>query len=467
MKFCRLSLLVFLLFTSAANLWGQSNPIPTINGPVSPQAVIPGSASFILTVRGANFVPGAVVNWNGSGRSTTFISGSQLRAQILASDVALAGSSLITVTNPLPGGGLSSSSFGLLEIHQPIASIMLAQPKGYAGHSGVLYTADLNGDNKQDMVQLGGGVGGITVLLGAGDGTFTKSASLPAQNNAVGLSFGDFNGDGKTDFALAMNYNGVIFVALGDGTGKFHFLPNFGSFTRPVQTVAGDFNRDGKLDLAVADSDGVSILLGNGDGTFQAQQSVSTLVFADKLIAADFSGDGVLDLAFVSDGTGFSDSISVLLGNGDGTFRAAIETQTNGRVEGLVSDFDGDGKLDFVIQGPGVPAPIGILLGNGDGTFQQPPQYYSTGFSGQAPYVALGDFNSDGTSDVFSYTLFGYLAGFLAGDGDGTFQRVSRFTVPGPTEKGNAIVGDFNSDGLLDFAVGAHVGAQVYLQAPQ
>jgi len=466
MRLCCLSFLVLLFLTSASNLFGQSNPIPTVDGPVSPQAVIPGSAAFTLTVRGANFVPGAVVNWNGSVRSTTFVSAGQLQAQIQSSDVAAQGSALITVTNPPPGGGLSSSSFGMLEIHQPIASIMLTQPKGYAGHSGVLYTADLNGDSKQDIVQLGGGVGGVTVLLGTGDGSFTKSASLPAQNNAVGLSFGDFNDDGKIDFALAMNYKGLIFVALGDGAGKFHFLPGFGSFTRPVQTVAGDFNRDGKLDLAVADSNGVSILLGNGDGTFQPQQSASSLVFANKLIAADFNGDGILDLAFVSNGTGYSDSISVLLGNGDGTFQPAIETQTGGLVEPLVSDFNGDGKLDFVILGPTIPIPLGVLLGNGDGTFQ-PPEFYSTGFSGGAPFLALGDFNSDGNSDVFNYTDFGNLAGFLAGNGDGTFQRVSRFTMPGPMDKGNAIVGDFNSDGLLDFAVGAHVGAQVYLQAPQ
>jgi len=460
MKFCRPSFLVFLLFTSAANLWGQSNPIPTIDGPVSPQAVTPGSAAFTLTVRGANFVPGAVVNWNSAARSTTFVSAGEVQAQILTSDVAAQGSALITVTNPSPGGGLSSSSFGMVLVHQPIASIMLTQPKGYAGHAGVLYTADLNGDNKQDMVQLGFGV---TVLLGVGDGTFTKSASLPAPNNPVGLTFGDFNGDGKIDFAIAMNYNGFLFVALGDGTGRFHFLPKFGTFTRPVQTVAGDFNRDGKLDLAVADSNGVSILLGNGDGTFQPQQSASSLVFADKLISADFSGDGVLDLAFVSNA---SDTISVLLGNGDGTFQPAIGTATGGVVKGLVSDFNGDGKLDFVTQGPGTPAPLGILLGNGDGTFQ-PPQYYSTGFNGQAPFLALGDFNSDGNSDVFSYGEFGNLAGFLAGNGDGTFQRVARFTMPGPMDKGYAIVGDFNSDGLLDFATTAHVGAQVFLQAPQ
>src|SRR5439155_3244411 len=101
-RFCCLSFLVLLFLTSASNLFGQSNPIPPVDGPVSPQAVIPGSAAFTLTVRGANFVPGAVVNWNASARSTTFVSAGQLQAQMLASDVAARGSALITVTTPLP-----------------------------------------------------------------------------------------------------------------------------------------------------------------------------------------------------------------------------------------------------------------------------------------------------------------------------------------------------------------------------
>src|SRR5207253_8947023 len=152
-----------------------------------------------------------------------------------------------------PGGGISSSSFGTMEIHQPVATMMLTQPQGYAGTGGVLFTADLNGDNKQDLIQVGSG---LTVLIGKGDGTFTKSASLRLFNQPEGLSFGDFNGDGKMDLALAMYDRGLAFVALGDGTGKFDLLPGFGSFSMPVQTASGDFNRDGKLDLAVADNDG-------------------------------------------------------------------------------------------------------------------------------------------------------------------------------------------------------------------
>ena len=108
------------------------NPVPTVTRPAEPQAVIPGRAELItLTVYGANFVPGAVVNWNRGPRSTTFISARELQAQILASDVASPTAGYITVTNPAPGGGPSSSSYAILEVHEPTATIVPGQPHYY------------------------------------------------------------------------------------------------------------------------------------------------------------------------------------------------------------------------------------------------------------------------------------------------------------------------------------------------
>jgi hypothetical protein len=322
-----------------------------------------------------------------------------------------------------------------------------------------LFTADLDGDSKQDLVVLGDG---ISVLIANGTGTFTKFASVRL-NSPGGLSFGDFNGDGKKDFAFAIDVRGLAFVYLGDGTGKFDSQPGFGRFSPPIQTAAGDFNRDGKLDLAIAASDGVYVLLGNGDGTFQAQQIASSVSFPTSLTLGDFNGDGILDLAYVD---GRTSLLSVALGRGDGTFQPAIESQQAccAEVLGMV-DFNGDGNLDFVMLGSGAPVPISVLLGNGDGTFQ-PPQFYSTGLMQVNPFITVGDFNSDGNTDVFAYGEQAFLGGFLAGNGDGTFQRVSRFTVPGSLFKFVPVVGDFNSDGLLDFAVGLKDGSEVFLQAP-
>src|SRR6266852_647237 len=99
------SVIVFL----ATSLLGQSNPVPFVNQPLVPTTVVPGSAAFTLTVNGTGFVSGSVVNWNGSPRTTTFVSGSQLTAAISAADVAMVGTPSITVTSPTPGGGKSNA----------------------------------------------------------------------------------------------------------------------------------------------------------------------------------------------------------------------------------------------------------------------------------------------------------------------------------------------------------------------
>ena len=101
-------LIVLSLFPALA---AAQNPVPQLVGSVKPTAVAPGSGAFTLTVYGANFVSGAVVNWNYQPRSTTFVSAHEVQAQILASDVASPTAGTITVTNPAPGGGNSSASW--------------------------------------------------------------------------------------------------------------------------------------------------------------------------------------------------------------------------------------------------------------------------------------------------------------------------------------------------------------------
>lgn len=455
----------FALLTFLASGVAQNNPIPTVNAPVYPQSVIPGSGALTLTVRGANFVPGAVVNWNGSPRSTTLVSAGELQAQIDSADISSAGSALITVSNPPPGGGLSSSSYGMVEIHAPVATLTVGEGHTYGGakYRPQLSTADLNGDGRLDLVELDYGV---TVRLGNGDGTFTKSTSIPIPEQPLGLSFGDFNNDGHLDFVVVIYDKGTAVVSLGDGTGKFHQLPAFGPFNYPLETAVGDFNRDGNLDVIVVTYSafsgvGPEILLGNGDGTFQPQQTISSIYYADNLTPADFNGDGILDLALLDQG---KNQIAVLVGNGDGTFQPPIETQTvYGQM--LAGDFNSDGALDFAFFDSGGPIPVGIALGNGDGSFQS-PQFYSTSLNGATPVLILGDFNSDGSTDVLTYGESSFIAAFLAGNGDGTLRGASRLTLPGDRLKISEATGDFNGDGLLDFAVGANGGAEVFLQGP-
>src|SRR5580704_16519393 len=186
------------------------NPVPQIVGPVKPQAVSPGGQDFTLTVYGANFVSGAVVNWNGQPRATKFVSRRELQAQILAVDIAQNTAGTISVTNPGPGGGNSSASFAQLEVHVPTATINPGPPQPVSRVLGIGYgpvvIADFNGDGKPDLAYIAFDAKNpynppreFVVMLGDGTGSFQKGSTYWDKPD-IGyryLAAGDFNGDGS------------------------------------------------------------------------------------------------------------------------------------------------------------------------------------------------------------------------------------------------------------------------------
>lgn len=349
-----------------------ANPIPYVSSPVSPTAVAPGGAAFTLNVYGARFIPGSVVNWNGSARATTFVSGHQLQAQILSADIVAATSGVITVTNPGPGGGISSSSYATVEVSTPSTSIRTNPAKFYGLTKQEVFTtvlADFTHDNKLDVLE-GGGGGQILYSSGNGDGTFGKAVVF-ASPQAPGIGFGDFNNDGNVDFFSLLSN---VTVVLGNGTGGFTSThQSFGTFypTTARPSVVADFNGDGNLDLALPDAaaNAVLVLLGSGDGTFQNQLSYGSLQLPFALVAADFNGDGILDLvaeALTNRPNSFN--VAILLGNADGTFQAPVTVATlTGTSKSFgtnlfVTDFNRDGKFDVAA---GVTGQVAVLLGNG------------------------------------------------------------------------------------------------------
>jgi hypothetical protein len=218
----------------------------------------------------------------------------------------------------------------------------------------------------------------------------------------------------------------------------------------PSGIATADLNADHKLDLVIANgfSNSVSALLGNGDGTFQPSVSypVGTSPIAVKI--RDFNGDGKPDIFVVNSNS----SVSILLGNGDGTFQAQVVTNivTDQLNEVTVGDFNGDGKLDLAmpvsVTPPGNSA-LTVMLGRGDGTFQAP----ISANPGPAPTPAsmkVADFNGDGkldlvTSDSVAVSVF-------LGNGDGTFQAPLSSAVS--MEASGFVLADFNGDGKLDLA---------------
>jgi FG-GAP-like repeat len=226
------------------------------------------------------------------------------------------------------------------------------------------------------------------------------------------------------------------------GEVAFNPVQTYPVGSEPRFLAAGDFNRDGKLDLVVLNTVGntISILLGNGDGTFRPANTIAGDTNAVAIAAADLNGDQRVDLVITGDS-----GVSVLLANGDGTFQApehfdgGASLAYNGLV---VTDFNSDGKSDLaVINANGVS----ILLGNGDGTFQA---RIDSAIESTPNTIVAGDFNGDGRADL---AVAGWATGLmiLLGNGDGTFQSpLSQNEFP--FVRG---VADFNKDGKLDLLV--------------
>lgn len=266
------------------------------------------------------------------------------------------------------------------------------------------------------------------------------------------VTLADFNNDGSLDLIRPAQ------VDLNDGRGSFELGDGFnpGFALDPWAVVAADFDQDGNLDMATANSgllpstqETISIAIGNGDGTFR---SVTNYVFDAgtpfSLVSSDFNNDGALDLV-----TTTRTSIFMLLGKGDGTFHSVVNyLQTVPLAYVATSDFDHDGNRDLAIVNS-TDSSVFVFRGNGDGSFQ-PPRAFATG---SAPTdVEIGDVNGDSHSDIVTNSTNGTV---LLGRGDGTFQRM----VTSYALRGDFTLRDLNGDGHLDIASVSLSGIEVRL----
>jgi phospholipase C len=447
----------------ALDATGQANPVPLMNMPVVPTSAAPGSSNVNLTVNGTGFSSGAVVNWNGKALTTVDKSSSTLTATIPSTDLTTATSGWLTVSNPTPGGGVSNLVF--FPVSKSSTSVSFTSSNvatGLTAPHGVA-VGDFNGDGKLDLAIVNTGQNTLTILTGAGNGTFTTASAPATGKSPMGVAVGDFNGDGKQDLAVANNGDNTVTILLGNGNGTFTQAKNspITMDAGPMTIAVGDYNGDGRADLIVvnnAESD-TAMLLGNGDGTFfQTPTGPQPGLGAIAIGQGDFNGKGNADVAIANEQ---ANSVSILTGFGDSSFTEANPLTTgNSPSSVVIADFNGDGKLDVAITNQ-ADSTITIFTGNGDATFNTGGTY-ATGTGPTA--LVTGDFNSDGKLDLATANATADSVSILLGNGDGTFQAHSDTSVGlGPN---TLVVGDFNGDGLLDLAMtnGTAGTASVLLQ---
>jgi FG-GAP-like repeat len=331
----------------------------------------------------------------------------------------------------------------------------------------IVVASDFNNDKNLDLAVSNNGTGDVSELLGNGDGTF-RAPRLFHVKGAASLSVADFDGDGNQDLAVTnltatLGAGSDIAILFGDGKGNFKPPVTAPSGRTALGIFAGDFNHDGKTDYITADSDSnsVSVVLGNGDGTFfDIGAGVNSKAqFSLQMVTADFNHDGLPDLALVNTGSNpFGSTVSVMLGKQGGGFMPgklfAVDQQPTGLA---VTDFNHDGHLDLVVANFGnfpTNGDVSLLLGNGDGTFQSPRNFTAGDFPAS---IAVADFNRDGNPDAvvanFGTTVGTPSISVMFGDGNNKFGKSKNIvSFPNNTQLSHVTTGDFNGDGKADIA---------------
>jgi hypothetical protein len=287
---------------------------------------------------------------------------------------------------------------------------------------------------------------------------------LPAVNYPDGINspagfvaVGDLRGNGIPDIVTTEGFGDYrLSVFLGNGDGTFQPPAIYLAGDGVVGVRIADLRGNGIPDIITA-NDGagfgdsgtntVSVLLGNGDGTFQHKRDYYAGPGGPlDLVVADLRGNGILDIATVNE---FAGTVNVLLGNGDGTFQPPVSYPVGIRPQHIAAGrFGGDSAVPDLAVTDHDSGMVSVLVNHGDGTFRQHVDYPV----GSEPFgITLGDFANNGNLDIAVANYQSNSVSILMGNGDHTFQPARNIAVPGGPN--SLVAADFNNDGNLDLAV--------------
>ena len=340
---------------------------------------------------------------------------------------------------------------------------------GINSNSSPFLYADFNGDGIPDVLTQNGVT--ATVNFGVGGGTYSGSGNtFSTVGEPVNGIAADVNNDGFPDIILsylirAQTYTYGFVVFLNDGKGNFTAVPASVTVPAEIQQLAtADFNEDGNVDLAYVINGTMTIALGDGTGNFTPGNPFPTAIpilnysFSGIYMSvADMNNDGIPDIITANPDT---QTVTVYLGIGDGTFSSAPITYTNASLaiyyfKFTTGDFNNDGNIDVALVNDttnctgctNIPYAVNILWGNGAGGFTSLTSIpYPTGTPNPGDLLAA-DINGDGKMDIISANSASYL---FMGTGSGTFQVANAASTTAFGSPTNLVALDLNGDGLLD-----------------